>query len=162
MQAVAANHPDLLTPEAIRDWFEEVYWRAGSSQLDASGIMQSFAFDGRTTDFAFRSVAARYRMIDSPMVPVIIALEDEAVRAVSRLQVEQIPSSSIARSLQPFSVQVTEKAREILRMNGKGDFEAPELRGEQFFVLSDTSLYVEDFGLWWERAEYLGADQSII
>lgn len=162
MQAVAANHPDLLTPEAIRDWFEEVYWRAGSSQLDASGIMQSFAFDGRTTDFAFRSVAARYRMIDSPMVPVIIALEDEAVRAVSRLQVEQIPSSSIARSLQPFSVQIPEKAREILRMNGKGDFEAPELRGEQFFVLSDTSLYVEDFGLWWERAEYLGADQSII
>lgn len=95
-------------------------------------------------------------MIDSPMVPVIVALEDEAEAAVARLGLAEVPPGLIARQLQPFTVQVPEKAREIMRRNGKGEFVAPDIRGDQFFVLREQSLYHPDIGLLWEHADYLG------
>lgn len=151
---------ELLAPEAIRDWFEEVYWQAGTKLLDKHGLKQKFVFDGRGTDFAFRDVAAKYRMIDSPMVPVIVLAEPKARTEVARLSVPEVPSGVIARALQPYTVQIPESARETLRANGKGSFHATGLRGDQFFVLDDPSLYRTDFGLWWEQAEYLSADQA--
>ena len=45
---------------------------------------------------------------------------------------------------------------------GKGQFVRPDLRADQFFVLTDSSLYHEDTGLHWEDAEYLGAEAGII
>ncbi|MDE3027790.1 MAG: CRISPR-associated helicase Cas3' [Paracoccaceae bacterium] len=162
MQATARKFGDLLAPEAVRDWFEEVYWRAGARLLDRDGLVQKFVFDGKATNFAFREVAAKYRMIDSPMVPVIVARESKAQAEVARLSVAEIPSGAIARALQPFTVQIPQRARELLRANGKGDFAAPELRGDQFFVLTEPSLYRNEFGLWWEEADYLSADQGVI
>ena len=164
MRAVAGKRgfETLLAPEAIRDWFEEVYWRAGSAQLDREGLKQKFSFDGRSTNFAFRTVAGLYRMIDSPMVPVIVAREGMARDWVEKLSVRDVPPGAIARALQPFVVQIPQKAREILRANGKGEFVAPDLRGDAFFVLTEPGLYREDFGLWWEQAEYLSMDQEVV
>ena len=73
----------LLEPEAIRDWFDEVYWRAGEKLLDKAGILGKFLFSRRsgTLDFAYRSVAEAYRMVEDTMVPVII--EREELRIVS-------------------------------------------------------------------------------
>lgn len=73
-----------------------------------------------------------------------------------------MPSGAIARALQSYTVQIPDRAREILRQNGKGSFCAPELRGDQFFVLDEPLLYRQDFGLWWEQAEYLSADQGVV
>ncbi|ETD02077.1 CRISPR-associated endonuclease Cas3'' [Rhodobacter capsulatus] len=162
MQSVARGCDDLLDPAAIRRWFEEVYWRAGPKRLDAEGLMDRFTFDGSATNFAFRTVAERYRMIDSPMVPVIVARDETAADWVARLSNEWEKSGPLARALQPFTVQIPQRARETLRANDKGDFEAAPLRGDAFFVLSDGGLYRDDFGLWWEQADYLSADQSVI
>ena len=101
-------------------------------------------------------------MIESLMVPVIIAIEPEAEAAVARLGVADIPSGLIARQLQPFTVQVPEKARSLLVQNGHARFEAPHLRGDQFCVLATHTLYHQDTGLRWENAEYLAADQTMI
>jgi CRISPR-associated endonuclease/helicase Cas3 len=124
--------------------------------------MDRFTFDGSATNFAFRTVAERYRMIDSPMVPVIVARDETAADWVARLSNEWEKSGPLARALQPFTVQIPQRARETLRANDKGDFEAAPLRGDAFFVLSDGGLYRDDFGLWWEQADYLSADQSVI
>lgn len=162
MRAVAGRFEDLLDPAATRSWFEEVYWRAGSKRLDAHGIRGKFAFDGRSTSFAFREVAEKYRMIDSPMVPVIVARDAAARDLVGKLSQEWERAGKLARALQPYIVQIPQHARETLRANGKGDFAAPDLRGDTFFVLGDPDLYRNDFGLWWEQAEYLSADQGVI
>lgn len=159
MRLVAGRHEDLLSPEAIRDWFCEVYWKAGAERMGQQ-IVEAFTFSPRhaSTNFAYRSTAEAYRMIDSPMVPVIVAPADEAgaLAAVARLAVADVPSGLIARQVQRFTVQVPQRARDILRVNGKGDFAAPDLRGDQFFVLSDLSLYRQDVGLLWEDAGYIG------
>ena len=161
MRATAARFPDLLDPAAIRDWFDEVYWRVGADQLGRA-MATSMVFTGAETNFPFRKVATDYRMIDSPMVPVIVAIEPEALAEVGRLSVAEVPSGAIARALQSYTVQIPDRAREILRQNGKGSFCAPELRGDQFFVLDEPLLYRQDFGLWWEQAEYLSADQGVV
>jgi CRISPR-associated endonuclease/helicase Cas3 len=114
------------------------------------------------TNFPYRSTAEAYRMIDTSMVPVIIGLDPEVQAAIAWLGVADVPSSLIARQVQAHTVQVPEKAREKLRQNGKGSFRAPDLRGDQFFVLEDNDLYHADTGLRWEDAEYLAADLSMI
>ncbi|MDD8024525.1 MAG: CRISPR-associated endonuclease Cas3'' [Paracoccaceae bacterium] len=162
MHSTAARFGDLLVPEAIRDWFEAVYWQAGVKRLDPLGLREKFQFDGIGTDFAFREVAAAYRMVDSPMVPVIVAREDAAQNLIEQLEHPWVPSGKLARALQIYTVQIPAKARDTLRANGKGSFHAPELRGDQFFVLDEPSLYHGAFGLWWEQADYLSADQGVI
>ncbi|MDX5359367.1 MAG: CRISPR-associated helicase Cas3' [Rhodobacterales bacterium] len=158
MRSTARRHGDLLSPEAMRDWFEHVYGRMGDKRLDAEGILGKLML-ARTghTEFAFRSIAAAYRMIDDTMVPVIVPGDEIAKDEIDRLGVEAISSGGLARALQPYMVQIPAKAREILRRNGKGGFASPELRAEQFFVLHDQSLYRPESGLWWEGADYIDA-----
>lgn len=160
MRSTAGKFDDLLAPDAIQDWFDEVYWKAHPSRL-GSKMADCFVL-GRSTDFPFRTVAEEYRMIDSPMVPIIIPLDEAAAEAVRQLGVEQISSGKLARDLQSYTVQVPLKAREVMRANGKGSFHEPALRGDQFFVLDEPSLYHEETGLHWEEAEFLAVDVSVI
>jgi CRISPR-associated endonuclease/helicase Cas3 len=157
MRLTAGKFDDLLSPTAIQDWFDEVYWKAQRARLGAK-LVECFVLSSRT-DFPFRTVAEAYRMIDSKMVPVIIPLDDEAAEAVRQLAFEHIPSGKLARVLQPFTVQIPAKARDIMRGNGKGSFRNPSLRGDQFFVLDEPSLYHDDTGLHWDEAEFLAAEQ---
>lgn len=155
MRSTASRHDDLLHPEAIRDWFNQVYWTRGPDRL-GQPMVDKFVSTRYETNFPYRSTAEAYKMVESAMVPVIIALEEAAQSAVARLAIADVPSGLIARQLQPFTVQVPQKARELMRQNGKGVFVAPDQRGDQFFVLTTPEHYHADIGLRWEDAEYLG------
>lgn len=159
-RALAGHGEDIQSLDAIRSFFEEVYWRAGE-KLDREQIVGSFEVH-RETDFAFRSVADKFRMIESRMEPVVIPFDDRAAKAVEELSIDQISSGAIARKLQGYIVQVPPKARELLIRNGHAAFERPDLRSDQFAVLKSTVLYRKDTGLLWEDAEYLVAEDSII
>lgn len=160
MQRVLARHADLLSLAAIEDYFGEVYWRLGM-RLDAKGILDKFTIGRSGTDFAYRTVAEDFRMIESGMAPVIVALDEVAKKAVDKLSVENVSSGTLARELQIYTVQVPPKARDILIRNGHVVFERPDLRGDQFAVLKTESLYKPDVGLVWENAEYL-AEESVV
>lgn len=159
MKRVLGKHNDLLSLEAIEDYFGEVYWRLGD-RLDAKGIVDRFKVTRSGTDFGYRTVADDFRMIESGLAPVIIALDDIARKAVDELRVEAIPSGNIAKRLQIYTVQVPPAARDILIRNGHVAFERPDLRGDQFAVLRTESLYQRDAGLIWEDADYL-AEESV-
>lgn len=161
MRKTAGKFDDLSAPEAIRDWFQEVYWTKGD-HLDKNDILGKLHFTNKGTSFAFRTIAEAYQMVDSPMVPVIIPLDDRAAKAVADLGVAQIPSGKLARALQSYTVQIPARARDVMRANGKGSFHHPDLRGDQFFVLDEPSLYREETGLHWEAAEFLAAEQWVI
>ena len=160
MRSIAGRHDDLLSPAAIRDWFEHVYWKAGPARLGQPMVDQMIL--GRSgTDFPFRSMAADFRMIETTMVPIIIPGNAAAVEAIRQLAIEKLPSGKLARALQVYIVQVPAKARALLVDAGHASFHQPELRGDQFCVLDNAALYHADSGLWWEHAEYLGTEQSI-
>lgn len=163
MGRIWGKHDDLLAPDAITDYFREVYWRIGAG-LDAKGILDKLTFGESGTDFAFRTIARDFQMIESGMVPVIIPRDPAAVKAVAELGVENIPSGKLARDLQIHTVQVPPKAREALIRNRHAAYAHPKLRGDQFVVLAKESLtlYHPETGLWWEHADYLSAEQSQI
>ena len=163
-----ARTTDLNAPEAITRWFDEVYWKAmvGTSKdchklLDQHGIVESFVVGRTEVNFPYRTTAELYQMVKDTMVPVIIPTDADA-RDIARLDAPEAHSGAIARGLQPFIVTVPARYREALRQYGRGDFRAPGLRGDQFFVLTDPTLYREDSGLWWEGAEQLGEGQGVI
>ncbi|MFT3974077.1 MAG: hypothetical protein QM699_11695 [Amaricoccus sp.] len=152
---------DFQSLAAIERYFGEIYWRMRrGDQLDAKRIVDAFLVSGQGTDFPFRTVAETFRMIETTMLPVVIPRGVEEV--VARLAIEAIPSGALARDLQRHVVLVPEKARTRLIACGKAAFAAPEARGDQFCVLSAGELYHEDSGLWWEDAEYLGVEQTVI
>ncbi len=161
MARMKADFEDLQAPEAIQRYFSEVYWRLDGA-LDRHKIVQDFSLNGNQTDFAFRTVAEKFRMIESGMVHVIIPRDLEAVDAVGRLGLAHIPSSTLARALQTHIVTVPPKARDRMLACGKGQFMRPDLRADQFFVLTEKDLYHDETGLHWEDAEYLGTEAGII
>ncbi|WP_142593651.1 CRISPR-associated helicase Cas3' [Pseudorhizobium endolithicum] len=162
MERMRRKGHDLQSLGAIDDYFGEVYWRAGRQGLDRKGILADFKFSGEGTDFSFRTVAEKFRMIESEMVPVIVLGDEVAREAVEKLQVEGIASGGIARKLQTYVVQVPPKARDLLIRNGHVAFVRPDLRGDQFAVLQTESLYDREVGLLWEDAQYLATENSIV
>lgn len=161
MRALNDFQGDTQSLEAIRRFFGEVYWRTGSA-LDQKHILDDFKIGGSGTDFAFREVAQKFRMIEGNMVPIIVALTEAAMKAVDKLKIEGIPSGVIARELQTCIVQVPLKAREFLIRCGHVEFESPALRGDQFAVLGNERLYVPEVGLLWETPEYLALEDTVI
>jgi len=166
MRRVMNAHDDLLSPAAMEDFFGEVYWRVGREGLDREKIIEDFRLgrgdNGVETNFAYRCVAEKFRMIESGMEPVIVAIEPEARDLVDKLAVETIPSGALARDLQRYTVQVPPKARKRLIDCGHVAFAEQAKRGEQFAVLLTKSLYRQEVGLLWEDAEYLAAEHWMI
>jgi CRISPR-associated endonuclease/helicase Cas3 len=162
MGRVMAKHEKLLSPAAMNDFFGEVYWRIGPKGLDAKAILEDFRVGNGGTDFSYRSVAEKFRVIESGMVPVIIPGDDNARRTIQKLSIDKIPSGAIARDLQTYIVQVPPQARIRLIACQHVRFVEEELRRDQFAVLVTESLYDRDVGLIWEDAEYLASEQFII
>lgn len=78
---------DPLSPAAMEAFFGEVYWRLGDG-LDRERILDLFRVgrDGANmTNFAYRSVAEKFRLIENGMVPVIVVRDEKAINAVKRL-----------------------------------------------------------------------------
>lgn len=157
------KHGDLFSPAAITDYFEEVFWRMGDD-LDRERILEKLRVDSAlgTTSFPHRTVGENFRMIESGLLPVIVAEEPEARAVLDKLGLENVPSGALARALQGYVVQVPPKARGLLMAAGHVRLERQELRGDQFAVLKAPDLYADSIGLLWENAEYLGAENMFI
>lgn len=157
----AIRAEDFQSLAAIERYFAEVYYRMHrGDQLDAKRILPAFHVSAQGTDFAFRTVAKAFRMIETTMLPVVIPRGVEDL--VGQLSDRAVPSGALARALQRHVVLVPEKARARLLTCGKAAFAAPEVRGDQFCVLSAGELYHDDSGLWWEDADYLGVEETVI
>jgi CRISPR-associated endonuclease/helicase Cas3 len=168
MARVIAKHPndDLFSQVAIEDYFKEVYWQRGDARLDQitsrkpdgsrvkMSVLGAFLC-GSDLDFPYRTVAEGFRLIESGMEPVIVAIDDEPRSIVQRLHASAITPGAAARRLQTFIVQVPPSWRRKLIDNGHAAFISGY--GDQFAVLDEHSkLYTSVIGLLWEEADSLG------
>ncbi len=159
LSRIMGNHADLFSPEAMEDYFGEVYWRVGHEGLDREGILGLLSTVDRSgVHFSYRTAAEKFRMIESGMVPVIVDRDERSADAIRGLGIEAIPSGGIARALQPYMVQVPPRARARLLGNGRASFACPKFRGDQFCVLTDPDLYTRETGLLWEDADFLSTE----
>jgi len=162
MGRMIRKHDDLLSPDAMNDYFGEVYWHVGHEGVDAKSILGDFRIGGGATYFAYRTVGEKFRMIESGMLPVIVQCDPVARDAVRRLAIEAVPTGAIARTLQPYTVQVPPRAQTLLIASGHVQFAEQRLRGNQFAVLQYDKLYQADVGLLWEDPDYLAVEDMII
>jgi len=64
---------DLLSTQAVAAYFSELYQLKGS-ELDNKKILKMHNDTGQSLDFPFQTIADKFRMIESHMQPLIIAI----------------------------------------------------------------------------------------
>ena len=165
-RGVMRHHNDPLSLEAIKNYFQEVYW-IKDGELDAKGILHKLDERGHSLDFPFESIAKEFRMIETDMVPVIVpyrgadSKDDTVARLLSKLDWVEHPGW-IARDLQPYVVQIPLRARSALLASGAVRIVRKEVFAEQFFVLTNSDLYLKSVGLTWEDPTFRRAESLVI
>ena len=165
-RAVMRRCSALDSPEAIRDYFGELYWTK-ADELDAKRILRTIAERLRKLDFPFESVAAKFRMIETDMIPVIVPYRglmergSEAERLLGKLQSVERPGG-VARRLQPYTVPVPRRVQNALVESGAVEFVNEKKFGRQFAVLRSLDLYRPDTGLTWDRPVFLDSESLVV
>ena len=166
-RSVMRRHDDPMSLQAIEDYFTELYWMKGSEALDTKGILTLINERRRDLDFPFETIAEEFRLIETPMVPVIIPYRgsngtDETVeQALDELDWVERPGR-IARRLQPYVVTVPPSARAALLSAGAVTVVRRDAFGMQFVVLANLDLYRPDVGLTWEDPSFRKAEGLIL
>ena len=154
------HEKEPLGPKAIKAYFEHLYWQRGEEALDAYAIM-SLLRGSRPESLPMEQLDRRFRMIESTQKTVIIPWDDEARRAVRSLEFVE-KAGGIARTLQPYTVQVPEQAFKALVDAGAVQPVAPERFMDQFMALVNTDLYSEAYGLSWNDPHFIQAANTVI
>jgi CRISPR-associated endonuclease/helicase Cas3 len=120
---VLSRHSDPLTLDAVRAYFQELYWQKGEAAFDTAcvdgrpGILPAIAERAPDARFPFASIAAAFRMIDDIMEPVVVPWradpkDNDAETALNRIARMERPLARDLRRLQQYTVPIPPKARE--------------------------------------------------
>ena len=157
-RGIMRQHGDAASLEAIKSYFEQLYWVRGD-KLDAKGILRSLGERRSDLNFPFETIAKEFRLIETPMVPVIVPYggvngdDGTAERLLNELNFVERPGRT-ARRLQPYAVQIPPLARSALLSAGSVTVVREEQFGQQFIVLTNRDLYRTDVGLTWDDPSF--------
>ena len=150
---------DLLSTQAVAAYFAELYQLKGS-ELDNKKILKMHNDIGQSLDFPFQTIADKFRMIESHMQPLIIPFDGEAENLISNLHhADHI--GGLLRKLQPYTVQIPEKALAALYKAGRIEPINEKNFGKQFYTLIGLDLYDEVAGLSWEDTAFLKGESLV-
>lgn len=144
---------DPLSPAAIQAYFQLLYWQKGGEQLDAHNLL-GLTRDSAIDSLPLETLAAKFRMIESVQMPVIVPYDDVARDALEALR-HANKSNGLARRLQPYLVQLPRQAYDALCHAGAVQPVALERWGEQFMALMNMDLYDSCFGLSWDDPAFM-------
>ncbi|MCY3744790.1 MAG: CRISPR-associated helicase Cas3' [Acidobacteria bacterium] len=166
-RGILRKHADPMSLQAIREYFQTLYWARGKEALDKNSILPMLAERGKSLDFPFETIAREFRLIETAMVPVIVSYRgpDGADRAVDGLIKEldfaERPGA-LARRLQPYTVPIPTRARATLMSAGSVRIVQEAQFGEQFVVLDNEDLYRDDIGLTWDDPTFRHTEGMVI
>lgn len=148
-------HDDLLGLDAVRAYFQELYWQKhqkGADALDAAavggrpGVLPALAERAGNWGFPFRSLAEAFRLIDEVMEPVVVPWDEDAARLLRELGAAERPPAGHLRRLQPYTVTIPRQARGTWLALGALRAVHPVL-GEGLLAFEDTAHYRPETGL---------------
>jgi len=139
-EGVILHHKDLLSQEAIAEYFRTLYWTKGE-KLDEYRILDDLGEGAKNGDFPFRVVDEKFKIIKDGAEPIIIPWNKKAETIISGLRYSEFPAS-FARQAQRFTVQVYPKVLSSLECSG-----SVERLHDQFCVLINMDIYRDDLGL---------------
>lgn len=121
LKAVQSYRNEIDDPEAIREYFEELFWSKGDDYLDGAqvpgrpgkGILPAIAECSGRASHHFASIAVAYRMIDDGYnEPVVVPWDAEAEVLLERIERADPPGRSDLRRLQSYIVQIPKRIRD--------------------------------------------------
>jgi CRISPR-associated endonuclease/helicase Cas3 len=155
---------DLLAPEAVRAYFQELYWQQGNDAMDAHNLL-GLLKESSSDSLPFETLATKFKIIESNMRPVIVPFDPytkEVIPEVEQALRNMEFAGSVARCLQSYLVQVPQQAFIALRSVGAIQPVAPDRYGEQFMQLINKDLYDSHFGLHWSDPAFIKAESSVM
>ena len=146
MRAIVRHHADdLLATTAITAYFRELYALKGR-ELDKENILQKHSKAAKSLDFPFQTIADKFRIIKSPMLPLIIPFDSKAEKLIDALRhADHI--GGILRELQPYTVQIYEKDLAALYKDRLIEQVNEQTFGKQFYALSGKLNVYDEAGL---------------
>ena len=165
--AVLARHSDPLMPQAVEDFFRNLYWSRGQESFDASKleghrypILRKIADRAPTLEFPFASIARAFRVIDEAMQPVIVPWDEAAQAVLRRVATMDRPLRDDLRKLQQYVIPVPSRARaEWLELDVLRPVNAA--LGTALLAFADASLYDSATGLRLDAPAYRNAESNI-
>jgi CRISPR-associated endonuclease/helicase Cas3 len=151
---------DLLSLEAVRAYFRELYWQKGPLELDAHDLM-GLLKRSKLDSLPFETLAERFKVIETAMRPVVMPYDQEARDVLSALEFAE-SCGGLARRLQPYLVQVPRSAYDALERAHAIQPVGEPRYGSQFMQLVNLELYDEQVGLRWDNPTFLRAESLII
>ena len=140
-ESVLRRFEDPFGPDAIADYFSQVYWIAGE-ELDKKQVLVSLERGVRAGDLPFREIAKDFSLIESEMIPVIVPWDEKAERLIRKLRYAEFPGP-VLRRLQPYTVQIY--PQELARLQHSGAIEMIHERYPALVTL--LPFYHRDRGL---------------
>ncbi len=147
---------DLLSPDAIRHYFTQLYSFEGADGLDSKEIVQRIEKDARSLSFPFREIAEDFRLIDNDMDSVIIQWDEGARDLIRELRHTNSPAA-VARKLQRYTVQIYRRTLGELKAA-----RVVETLADRFHVLSNDCIYDDDLGLCPEDPTFRNPEADIV
>lgn len=134
---------DVLGLEAVRDYYEALYWRQQYPALDKAvlpggepvAILDELSNTAKRLDFPFERIASAFRLIDDVMDPLIVPWDDEAREALRTLEHAPFPPAGIQRKLQQYVVPLPARVRGDLVAQGAARAIRRDEYGDRFVVL---------------------------
>lgn len=161
-QVLLRHRADPLSLDAVRDYFQQVYWN-GAHAMDAGKvdgqvfeILRAIAGAG-SQGMPYDSIARAFQMIPEGALPVVMMGGDWGLSEAEQRELEFIASAgAIARRLQSYQVQVPDRSRRKMLAAGVLTPLRPAEFGEQFLLLNQPELYDAQTGLRWDNFDDLG------
>jgi hypothetical protein len=142
-KTIMTRYEDILSPQAIKSYFEELYNFEGEAGLDIQNIfkMMESGAEGCNFNFSFKQIAGQFKLIDENTIPIIIGFDEKAEELIHKLRYVN-EYRGILRAIQPYSVNIYEN--EFKAMNGAGLIEIVD---DGIYILRDMNKYNEKKGL---------------
>lgn len=149
-----------LTSVAIDRFFAELYDLKGEATLDRKKLLELVEEGAPRFDFPFATLAERFQMIESAMVPILISYDDQAKELLEELEHRTFIGRA-ARRLQPYIAQVPRLVRGgLLAAGAARPIREADYPG-QFVALVNSDLYRRDLGLVWDDPTFRHAEGLI-
>jgi CRISPR-associated endonuclease/helicase Cas3 len=134
---------DPLSPESIQKYFKEYYNKDNSIiPFDKKGITEMCK--ERLDAIPFKEISKNFQLIAEVQYPVIVPYGEEGVKLIEQLRkcYNGMVNRELRKQLKHFTVQLRERVLISLRASIEDVF-----KDEQFFVLTNKSIYSDKIGL---------------
>lgn len=140
-RSLEEQHPDPLSPERFRAYFQDLYWKHGP-RLDRHGILDLLDH-GQMLEIRFRTAAEKFRLIDDAQLPVLVRHRNQDIlhRLRELREKRWEPDRRMRREMQRFVVGIPRRLHLELAASGKIEEWFPGV-----WVQNSTGMYDPEVG----------------